>query len=177
MRRFALALIFAGLLVTRFCHLNIVWVEEGYPTAAAIQILKGKALYRDVVFDKPPLSPYFYLLWGARTGWPLRVAGAGFVFLCCWLMYRFASQLWSEREGLLASFFLAFYLTFGIPAAVMALAPDLLMIAPHIGAVWLAWRRRAFWAGLVAGVAMLINTKAMFVVAACLLWCWPACGC
>lgn len=174
MRRFALALIFAGLLVTRFCHLNIVWVEEGYPTAAAIQILKGKALYRDVVFDKPPLSPFFYLLWGARTGWPLRLAGAGFVFLCCWLMFRFASHLWSGREGLLASFFLAFYLTFGIPAAVMALAPDLLMIAPHIGAVWLAWRRRAFWAGLVAGFAMLINTKAIFVVAACLLWCWPA---
>lgn len=167
-------LLLAGLLVTRFCHLDIVWVEEGYPSAAAIQLLKGKALYRDVFFDKPPLSPYLYLLWGAYTGWPLRLAGAGFVFLCCLLIYRFASQLWGEREGWLAAFFLAFYLTFGIPAAVMALAPDLLMIAPHIAAVCLAWRGRAFWAGLVAGVALLINTKAIFVLAACLLWCWPA---
>ena len=167
-------LILAGLLVTRFCHLDIVWVEEGYPSAAAIQLLHGKALYRDVFFDKPPLFPYLYLAWGARTGWPLRLAGAGFVFLCCFLMYRFASQLWSEREGGLASFFLAFYLTFGIPAAVMALAPDLLMVAPHIAAVWLAWRGRAFWAGLVAGIAMLLNTKAIFVLGSCLLWCWPA---
>src|SRR5580700_2304703 len=119
MRRLAPGLILAGLLLTRFCHLDIVWVEEGYPTAAAIQLLKGKSLYQDVWFDKPPLSPYLYLLWGARTGWPLRLAGAGFVFLCCLLMYRFATQLWSEREGRLASFFLAFYLTFGIPAAVM----------------------------------------------------------
>jgi hypothetical protein len=167
-------LILAGLLVTRFCHLDIVWVEEGYPTAAAIQLLKGKALYRDVFFDKPPLFPYFYLLWGAHTSWPLRLAGAGFVFLCCVLMYRFAAQLWTEREGLLASFLLAFYLTFGIPAAVMALAPDLLMIAPHIAAVWLAWRRQALWAGLMAGIAMLVNTKAIFVLVACLLWSGPA---
>jgi hypothetical protein len=160
--------------VTRLCHLDIVWVEEGYPSAAAIQLLHGKSLYKEVFFDKPPLSAYFYLLWGAHIGWPLRLAGAGFVFACCLLMYRFASQLWSEREGWLASFFLAFYLTFGIPAAVMALAPDLLMIAPHIAAVWLAWRGRAFWAGLLAGVTMLLNTKAIFVLAACLLWCWPA---
>ena len=40
-------------------HSGIVWVEEAYPTAAAIQILDGKALYRDVWFDKPPLSASF----------------------------------------------------------------------------------------------------------------------
>ena len=57
-----------GLLAARLCHSGIVWVEEAYPTAAAIQILDGKALYRDVWFDKPPLSALIYLLWDARIG-------------------------------------------------------------------------------------------------------------
>jgi hypothetical protein len=171
MRR-AAGLAVLALLLTRLCHLGIVWVEEGYPSAAAIQLMHGKSLYQDIWFDKPPLSPYFYLLWGAQTGWPLRLAGIGFVSLCCLLLYRLASQIWGEREGSLAAVLLAFHLTFGIPSAVMALAPDLLMVAPHIAAVWLAWRGRAFWAGLVCGVALLINSKAIFVLAVCLLWTW-----
>ena len=176
LRRLAFSCILAALLIARFCHLGIVWVEEAYPAAAALQLLQGKSLYRGIWFDKPPLSPYIYLLWGAYTGWPVRLAGAAFVFGCCLLLYRFATDLWSEREGIAAASFLAFYLTFGIPSAVMALAPDLLLIAPHIAAVWLAWRRRAFLAGTAAGIGLLINPKAVFVLFACLLWtgrAWP----
>jgi hypothetical protein len=69
-----------------------------------------------------------------------------------------------------AACFVAFFLTFGIPSAVMALAPDLLMVLPHIAAVYLAWRGRAFLSGLTAGVAMLVNPKAIFVLVACALW-------
>lgn len=170
--RYALPLLFVGLLVTRLCHAGIVWVEEAYPTAAAIQLLYGKALYRDVWFDKPPLSAFMYLLWGARIGVPLRIAGAAFVFLCCCALWRFARDLWGPREGVAAAFLLGFFLTFGIPSAVMALAPDLLMVLPHILAVYLAWRKRAFWSGLVAGIALLVNPKAAFVLAACALWTW-----
>ena len=162
------------LLATRLLQTDLVWVEEGYPTAAAIQMLDGKALYRDVWFDKPPLFPALYLLWGAHIGIPLRLAGALFVFACCLMLYKFARELWGENEGIAAAAMLAFFLTFGIPAAVMALAPDLLMILPHAAAVYLAWRGRAFWCGVMAGVAMLVNTKAVFVLAACLLWQWRA---
>lgn len=164
MRLWAAGLILAGLLAARLCHLDIVWVEEGYPAAAALQLLDGKALYKDVWFDKPPLSPYLYTLWGAHTGLPLRLAGAGFVFSCCLL-------LWTEG-GPIAAALLAFFLTFGIPSALLPLAPDLLMIAPHIGAVVLAMRGRAFLAGLAAGIGLLVNSKAVFVLAACLLWTW-----
>ncbi len=167
-----LALLFLGVLATRLCHMGIVWVEEAYPTAAAIQILAGKSLYRDVWFDKPPLSAMIYLLWDARLGVILRIAGAVFVFACCWMLWRFARDLWGPREGLAAALLLGFFLTFGIPAAVMALAPDLLMVLPHIAAVYLAWRGRAFWSGLVAGVALLVNAKAFFVLAACLFFAW-----
>ncbi len=145
-------------------------MEEGYPTAAAIQILDGKALYRDVWFDKPPISPYLYVLWGAQIGWPLRVAGAVFLWLCCLMAYRFASDVWSEREGIAAASLLAFFLTFGIPSAVMALAPDLIMVLPHLAAVYLAWKARPFLSGLVAGGALLVNPKGVYVFAACFLW-------
>jgi hypothetical protein len=147
-------------------------VEEGYPTAAAIQLLDGQALYRDIWFDKPPLLAYTYLLWGARIGVPLRLAGAVFVFLCCLMIWRFARDLWGPQEGLAAALFTGFFLTFGIPSAVMALAPDLLMVLPHLAAVYLAWRGRVFFSGLAAGIAMLVNAKAVFLLAACALWTW-----
>ncbi len=174
--RFILGLLFLGLLCARLCHSAIVWVEEGYPTAAAIQILDGKALYREVWFDKPPLSALIYLLWDARIGVILRIAGAAFVFACCWMLWRFARDLWGPREGLAAALLLGFFLTFGIPSAVMALAPDLLMVLPHIAAVYLAWRGRPFLSGLVAGIALLVNAKAFFVLAACLFFAWRGAG-
>src|SRR5258708_18931364 len=105
-------------------------------------------------------------------GIPVRIAGTIFIFLCCLMIWRFARDLWGPREGLTAALMLGFFLTFGIPSAVVALATDLLMVFPHIAAVYLAWRGRAFLSGLVAGIAMLVNAKAVFVLAACALWTW-----
>jgi len=172
--RTAFGLLFGAVLAARLCHLDILWIEECYPAAGAIQILHGKVPYRDFWFDKPPLSPLLYLVWDARDGWPLRLAGALFVTLVAWLAWRFASEKWGEREGLLAAGLPAFFLTFGLPSSVMALAPDLLMMAPHLAAVWLAWRGRPFWAGLAAGTALLVHAKGFYVLAACLLWQWRA---
>jgi hypothetical protein len=59
---------------------------------------------------------------------------------------------------------------------VMALAPDLLMILPHIAAVYLAWRKRPLLSGLAAGFALLVNAKAFFVLAACILFAWRSAG-
>ena len=169
----ALILLFAGILISRLCHLRVVWVEEAYPAAAALQILNGKALYRDIWFDKPPLSATTYLLWGAQAGLPLRLAGTIFIFLCCLAVFLFAREAWTEREGMTAAALLAFFLTFGVPSAVMPLAPDILMVLPHTLAVFFAWRGRALLSGLLAGIALLVNGKALFVLAACLLWAGP----
>ena len=169
-KRVFFPLLCAALAASRFCHLRILWTEEDLPLAAARQMLAGSVLYRGVWFDKPPLVPAVYLLWGAQIGWPLRLAGTLFALLACVLIYRFASRLWGEREGLLAGGLLGFFLIFAIPAAVIPLAADLLMLVPHIAAVYLAWRRRPLLSGAAAGVAFLFNAKALFVLAACAIF-------
>jgi hypothetical protein len=168
--RLFLLTLFALALAARLCHVDILWAEETLPLAAAAQIAHGKVLYRDIWFDKPPLLAWTYLAWDARDGFALRLAGALYVLLACWITWRFARDLWGRREALWAAGLLAFYLIFDIPSAVTPLAADLLMLAPHLAAVWLAWRGRAFWSGGLAGIAFLINSKGVFVLAACALW-------
>jgi len=166
---FFLAL-FALLAASRMCHVHILWEGDTYPLAAAQQLEHGRMLYRDVWFDKPPLLPLFYVIWGAVAGWPLRLADALYALLACGIAYGFARELWSEREGLWAAALLGFFLIFDFPSAVIPVASDLLMVAPHLAAVWLAWKRKPFWAGAVAGVAFWISPKGLFVAAACALW-------
>jgi hypothetical protein len=168
--RVFLPTLFALVLAARLCHLDILWAEETLPLAAARQMAHGKVLYRDLWFDKPPLLAWTYLAWGARDGFPLRLAGALYALLACWIAWRFADGLWGRREAFWAAGLMAFYLVFDIPSAVTPLAADLLMLAPHLAAVWLAWRGRAFLSGMLAGIAFLINPKGVFVLAACAVW-------
>lgn len=159
--------LFTLVLAARLCNLNILWAEETLPAAAAAQMEHGKVLYRDMWFDKPPLLAWTYLAWDARDGFPLRWAGALYVLLACAIAWRFARDLWGPPEACWAAGLLSFFLVFDIPSAVTPLAADLLMLAPHLGAVWLAWRGRALWSGILAGIAFLINAKGLFVLAAC----------
>lgn len=160
----------ALLIVGRLCHTRILWEGDTLPLAAAAQMAHGKALYRDVWYDKPPLVPAFYLLSGARPGWGVRLEDALYALLACWIAYRFARDLWSEREGLWAAGLLGFFLVFDFPSAVIPVASDLLMLAPHLGAVWMAYRRRPFWSGALAAAAFWISPKGLLIAAVCALW-------
>ena len=172
----------AALLVGgRLCHESILWEGDTLPLAAAAQMAHGKALYRDVWYDKPPLVPAFYLLSGARPGWALRLEDALYALLACWLAYRFARELWGEREGQWAAGLLGFFLVFDFPSAVIPAASDLLMLAPHLGAVWMAYRRKPFWSGALASLAFWISPKGLLVAAVCAAWepagiAWMAAG-
>ena len=164
------ALLCAALAASRLCHIGILWEGDALPIAAAGQMLGGRTLYRDIWYDKPPLVPAFYLLSGARPGWALRLEDALFALLCCAILYAFARDLWSKREGLWAAGLAGFYLIFYLPSAVIPVTSDLLMLAPHVAAMWMAYKRRPFWSGVLAGVAFWVNPKGAFVAAACLLW-------
>jgi hypothetical protein len=159
-------------IAARLCHTHVLWADDNLPLAAAIEVARGKSLYKDVWFDKPPLVAWVDLLWGARAGVLLRLAGAIYAIAAAVAAWWFAKSKWSEREGLFAAALLAFFLTFDLPSAIIPLASDILLVLPHILAIYFAWRGRAFWSGIAAGVGLLASSKAMFVLAACLLWQW-----
>ena len=138
--------------------------------AAAVNILHGKMPYRDFWYDKPPLAALYYLLIGAVPGLILRVWDAAYILLCCFLAHGLARSWWGEAEGRVAAFLVAFFTTFYLPAAVIPFAPDVLLIAPHLAAIYFARQGKALAAGLLCGIGFWINVKALFVVAACALW-------
>jgi hypothetical protein len=163
-------LIVVVLAFLRVCHVELLWADEDYHIAAALQILHGKVPYRDFWYDKPPLNAAFYVLTGALPGWPLRLLDGVYVLVACWLVYRLVRAFWTESEARIAALLLAFFLAFYLPSAVIAFAADALMLVPHLAAIDCALRKRPFWAGLWCGIAFLFNAKALFVIALCALW-------
>ncbi len=160
---------FALLLAAHLCHSGVLWAEEDLPLAAALRMLHGSTLYRDIWFDKPPLVPAIYLLWGVRVGPALRIAGALYGWLACILAYALAAKLWSRREGYAAAALLGFFLTFDTHSAVLPLAADLLLLVPHLAAVLLASRNQFFWSGVAAGIRDFCSTPKPVVS-----YYWPA---
>jgi len=153
-------------------HAGVLWTEEDLPLAAARQMLRGAVIYRDIWFDKPPLVPAIYLLWGAHIGWVLRLAGALYALTACVLAFGLASTWWSVREGYWAAALTGFFLTFDTHSAVLPLAADLLLLVPHLAAILLTARKHYFAAGVAAGIGFLFNTKAALVLIACAAFGW-----
>jgi hypothetical protein len=151
-----------------------LWADEDYHLAAGLQILYGKLPYRDFWYDKPPLNALVYAAIGAPSGWALRLFDSLYVMAACAALWRFAREMWGEREAFVAAGALAFFLNFYLPAAIIPIAPDFFMLVPHILAVYCAWRGRALAAGLWCGVAFLFNTKGVFVLAICAFLLWRA---
>jgi hypothetical protein len=169
---------FAGVLAVlaclRVCFAGVLLSDEDYHMAAAIQILHGKAPYRDFWYDKPPLGAVYYLAMGALPGVVLRLWDAVYLLLCCFLAWRLGRSWWGEAEGRAAALSMAFFTTFYLPAAVIPFAPDALLIAPHLAAIYFARRGKAWVAGVVCGVGFWINVKALFVAVACAAWLMPS---
>ncbi|HUB78662.1 MAG TPA: glycosyltransferase family 39 protein [Bryobacteraceae bacterium] len=164
--------IFALTLALRLCHADILWADENYHLAAGIQILNGKMLYRDLWYDKPPLAALLYAAMGALPGWPLRLFDAVFVLAVAVAIWRFARDLWGDREAAVAAGLMAFFLNFDLPAAIIPIVPDMFLLLPAILAMHAAWKGRPLAAGLWCGVAFLFHAKGLLVLAACALLAW-----
>jgi hypothetical protein len=164
----------AIVLAAHLRHSGILWEGDDLPLAAALAMKHGAVLYSGVWFDKPPLVAAVGLLWGAMAGWPLRLAGAIYALIAAGLAGAVAARLWTSREGYIAAGMMAFFLTFDTPSAVVPLAADMLLLVPHLAAVYFCVRRQPFWCGVAAGAGFLCNTKALFVLAACVVLLWPA---
>ena len=169
-RNLWLAALFVVLLATRLCHLHILWAEEGYGGAGALQILNGKALYKDIWFDKPPLAAWLYVLWGALPGWPMRIAGTVLAWLAALAAFRCGARLWSQREGIWAAGITAFFLTFDTPAAVMTWGPDLILVPLCFAAVASIESGAPRWAGFWCAAALDANAKGVLLLVLILFW-------
>jgi hypothetical protein len=167
------AALFVLLLAAHLRHAGVLWAEEDLPLAVALQMKRGAVLYRDIWFDKPPLVPGIYLLWGVSIGPVLRLVGALYDLVACVFAFAISSSLWTRREGYAAAALMAFFLTFDTHSAVLPLAADLLLLVPHLAAVFFAIRGKPLLSGIAAGIGFLFNAKAMFVLAACALFVWP----
>jgi hypothetical protein len=165
---FAAALVAIACL--RLCFAGVLLSDEDYHMAAAIHILQGQVPYRDFWYDKPPLSALYYLPIGAVPGIVLRLWDAAYILLCCFLAFRLARTWWSEAEGRVAALLVAFFTTFYLPSAVIPFAPDALLLAPHLAAIYFARQQKALLAGLICGIGFWINVKAVFVLVACSAW-------
>ncbi len=172
-KKYLLVLVIVCLALLRLCHVRLLWADEDYHIAAAINLLHGKVPYRDFWYDKPPLCAVYYLLIGGFAGWPLRLLDAAYVLLACWLVYRLARTWWGVAEARVASLLLAFFMAFYLPSTVIPFAADALMIVPQVAAVYYALLRKPLWAGIWAGIAFLFNAKGVFVLAVCVLWLPP----
>ncbi len=166
------ALLFGITLLLRLCHSNLLWPDEDYHLAAANQLLHGKMLYRDLWYDKPPLSALTYAIIGAPTGWPLRVFDSLWILTLCAVTFRFVREMFGDKDALVAAGLIAFFLNFDLPGGIIPVAPDFFMVLPHLLAMWCAWRGKPLAAGGWCGIAFLFNPKGVFVLAACGLLMW-----
>lgn len=169
-KKYACACFAVALACLRLCHVNLLWADEDYHIAAAINILHGGIPYRDFWYDKPPLCAFYYLLNAGYPGWSLRLLDAGYILLACRLIYCLARSWWSEAEGWTAALLFAFFTAFYLPSAVIPFAADALMIVPHLAAIYCAYQRKPIQAGIWCGIAFLFNTKGVFVLAVCAAW-------
>ncbi len=172
----AIGLASTVVILSRLCHLRLIWVEEAYGMAAASELLRGKHLYSDVWFDKPPIYAWFYLLSGAMPGWPLRFLDIVFTLTLAWAFAKLVRALWRPEprswEAVLAFVLTCFSLTFWIPSAVMAIAPDQLVLLPMVIGVTFAVEGSPAFAGIATGFAVLCNPKGLIALPIVLFWCW-----
>ncbi len=159
----------ALLCLSRLAHLHILWADEDYHLAVAAQVLHGKMLYRDIWYDKPPLSAIVIMLFGGLPGLPLRLFSVLLELAGAAAAFRFARELWGEKEAYLAAAAFAFFHIFFFAGTAIPLEPDSLLILPHFLALYWAWRKRGLYAGILAGLCFLLNTKGAFVALACVI--------
>jgi len=129
---------------------GVLWADEDYHMAAAIDVLHGKTPYRDFWYDKPPLAALYYLLMGAVPVW---FCGFGMRRMCCCVVFwvQAGAGLVGRGGRALGGVFACVFTTFYLPAAVIPFAPDALLIAPHLAAVYFARKGKPLVAGCVRG--------------------------
>ena len=174
-RRRAVIMVFFGIVAISFLlrifYASHLYQDDGLWFTAAEQLLDGRALYREIYFDKPPALPILYALLFKLFGAHIIVIRLFTVFYSVSvsaLLYLFGSRLYGERAGLLAAAMFAVFSTTYTTGHVQGLNTDFLMLLPYTAGAYLFTRSvegrkwLALCGGVLVGVAFQINPKAVF---------------
>ncbi len=147
--------------LTRIFYFPFVWADEGLWFTAAQEMLRGKLLYRQIWFDKPPaLALTFVSLFTVDGLAAVRAFTILYAFAVALLLWHMGRTLWGESEGRTAALLYAFYNATYIQSQTQPLAGDHLMLLPYLGAGFLYMQGWPTVAGLLASLAFQINPKA-----------------
>jgi len=161
--------------ILRIFYAGHLYEDDGLWFTAGEQMLRGKALYSEIYFDKPPFLPLVYasLFWifGAHI-LTIRLFTIAYAVATSGVLYLFGSRLYNRRVGLLAAaMFSVFSTTY--PHFQM-LSTDFLMMLPYSAGAYLLVRSRlspqdasrdrsnnwlALAGGLFVGLAFQTNPK------------------
>lgn len=167
--------------VLRIFYAWHLYEDDGLWFTAAEEIVRGKALYREIYFDKPPGLPLGYALLFSIFGAHIitvRLFTIAYSLAISAALYLFGSWLYDKRVGLLAAAMFAVFSTTYVIGHVQSLSTDLLMALPYTAGAYLLIRSRwhraasarphrawlAMAGGVLAGVAFQINPKGIFAL-------------
>lgn len=174
--------IIAGVsIVLRIAYAGHLYEDDGLWFTAGEEILRGKALYSQVYFDKPPglALCYAVLFWifGAHI-LTIRLFTIAYSLAISVVLYFFGAWLYNKRIGLLAAAMFAVFSTTLMTGHAQSLGTDLLMALPYTMGCYLLIRSRlrrprerrarsaqaglAIAGGALAGVSFQVNPKGLF---------------
>ena len=176
---FFLVLVIVSFLL-RIFYAGHLYQDDGFWFTSAEEILRGKALYREIYFDKPPVLPLLYALlfkaFGAHI-LTIRLFTIFYSVTISALLYGMGKRLYNPRIGCLAAGMFVVFSTTYTTGHVQGLNSDFLMLLPYTAAVYFFIRSRlelrrgeegtgkrwfALFGGALTGLAFHVNPKAAF---------------
>ena len=175
---FALLVIISFFL--RIFYAGHLYQDDGFWFTSAEEILRGKALYREIYFDKPPLLPLLYALlfkiFGAHI-LTIRLFTIFYSVAVSAVLYALAKRLYNACIACLAAAMFVVFSTTYTTGHVQGLNTDFLTLLPYAAGAYLFIRTRpgsgegdpaaskmwfALLGGALAGIAFQVNPKAAF---------------
>ena len=119
----------------RIAYAGHLFEDDGLWFTAGEEILRGKALYRDIYFDKPPGLALVYsaLFWifGAHI-LTIRLFTILYTVVVSWVLYKFGAWLYDKHTGLLSAAMFAVFSTTYSTGHFQSLNTDFLMVLPTV---------------------------------------------
>jgi 4-amino-4-deoxy-L-arabinose transferase-like glycosyltransferase len=168
----AFAIIAVVTFALRIFYAGHLYEDDGLWVTAAEEMLRGKALYSGIYFDKPPALPLVYAglfkIFGTHI-LIIRLFTIAYSVAVSAVLYKFGSWLYDKRAGLIAAAMFAFFSTTAASGHTQGFDTDFLMILPYTASAYLLTRgglEKRTWlsvaGGAVAGLAVQVNPKGVF---------------